>query len=96
MREEFNLRRGYMYERLSAISNLSVVKPYGAFYMLANISQTGLKSVNFAESLLSKANVAVVPGEAFGDDRTVRLSYATSLDVIKEGLDRIENFCKGF
>jgi len=43
---------------------------------------------------LSKANVALVPGIAFGDDRTIRLSYATSLDIIKNGLDRIEEFCK--
>ena len=43
---------------------------------------------------MSKANVAIVPGIAFGDDRTVRLSYATSLDIIKSGVDRIEEFCK--
>jgi aspartate aminotransferase len=70
------------------------VKPLGAFYVLANISALGLNSTNFADRLLSKANVAVVPGIAFGDDRTVRLSYATSLDIIKKGLDRIEEFAK--
>ncbi len=94
MRDEFDIRRQYMYERLSSIANISAVKPQGAFYVLANISKFGLKSQNFADRLLSKANVAVVPGVAFGDDRTVRLSYATSLDVIKKGLDRIEEFCK--
>lgn len=93
MREEYNIRREYMYSRLSAIPRLSVVKPQGAFYMLANISQLGLSSTNFADRLLSKANVAVVPGIAFGDDRTVRLSYATSMDIIKKGLDRFEEFC---
>ena len=51
-------------------------------------------SQNFADRLLSKANVAVVPGAAFGDDRTVRLSYATSIDVIKKGLDRFQDFCR--
>jgi aspartate aminotransferase len=94
MREEFNIRREYMFERLSAIHNVTAVKPKGAFYMLANISKLGMTSTNFADRLLSKASVAVVPGIAFGDDRVVRLSYATGLDVIKPGLDRFEDFCK--
>ncbi len=94
MREEFNIRREYMHSRLSAITGITAVKPLGAFYVLANISQLGLNSTNFADRLLSKANVAVVPGIAFGDDRTIRLSYATSMDVIKTGLDRLEEFCK--
>jgi len=94
MREEFNIRREYMFERLSAIHNVTAVKPKGAFYMLANIAKLGMNSTNFADRLLSKANVAVVPGIAFGDDRVVRLSYATGLDVIKPGLDRFEDFCK--
>ena len=75
-------------------ASVSIVKPAGAFYVLANISKLGLTSQNFADRLLSKANVAVVPGIAFGDDRTVRLSYATSLDVIKKGMDRFEEFCR--
>ena len=94
MREEFNVRREYMFERLSAIPNMTTVKPLGAFYMLANISKFGLSSTNFADRLLSKAEVAVVPGIAFGDDKTVRLSYATDLETIKTGLDRIEQFCR--
>ena len=94
MREEFNVRREYMYERLAAIPNVSAVKPLGAFYMLADISKFGLSSTNFADRLLSKAEVAVVPGIAFGDDKTVRLSYATDLETIKTGLDRIEQFCR--
>jgi aspartate aminotransferase len=94
MRDEFNLRREYMLERLSKMPHVSVVRPSGAFYVLVNVSQLGLTSQNFADRLLSKANVAVVPGVAFGDDRTVRLSYATSLDVIKKGMDRFEEFCR--
>ena len=93
MREEFNIRRQYMLQRLSNINNVSCVEPFGAFYFLVNISKTGLGSVNFSEKLLSRSEVAVVPGKAFGVDTTVRLSYATSLDVIKEGLDRFEQFC---
>ncbi len=94
MVEEFNIRREYMYSRLTSIPGVSAVKPLGAFYVLANIGKLGLTSTNFSDRLLSKANVAVVPGIAFGDDSTVRLSYATSMDVIKTGLDRLEEFCK--
>jgi aspartate aminotransferase len=94
MREEFNMRREYMHERLSKIQGITAVKPLGAFYVLANISALSLTSQNFADRLLSKANVAVVPGIAFGDDRTIRFSYATSMDVIKKGMDRFEEFCR--
>jgi aspartate aminotransferase len=94
MRDEFAMRRDYMFDRITKIPNITAVKPQGAFYILVNISQLGLSSQNFADRLLSKANVAVVPGAAFGDDRTVRLSYATSIDIIKKGLDRFQDFCR--
>jgi aspartate aminotransferase len=94
MREEFDMRRNYMFDRITKIPNITAVKPQGAFYVLVNISQLGLSSQNFSDRLLSKANVAVIPGAAFGDDRTVRLSYATSIDVIKKGLDRFQDFCR--
>jgi aspartate aminotransferase len=94
MRDEFDMRRNYMFDRISKIPNITAVKPLGAFYVLVNISQLGLTSQNFADRLLSKANVAVIPGAAFGDDRTIRLSYATSIDVIKKGLDRFQDFCR--
>ena len=94
MRAEFDLRRNYMVQRLATIDRVSVVAPQGAFYVLANISRLGLSSPNFADRMLSKHHVAVVPGIAFGNDGTVRLSYATSLDIIKKGLDRFEEFCR--
>lgn len=94
MREEFDMRRQYMLNRLKGIDRVTVVEPKGAFYILANISGLGLNSTNFADRLLSKHHVAVVPGIAFGDDRTIRFSYATSMDIIKKGLDRFEEFCK--
>jgi aspartate aminotransferase len=94
MRDEFSMRRDYMFDRISKIPNITAVKPQGAFYILVNVSQLGLSSQNFADRLLSKANVAVIPGAAFGDDRTVRLSYATSIDIIKKGLDRFQDFCR--
>ena len=94
MRAEFDLRRQYMVQRLQSMKGVSVVEPKGAFYVLANISASNLSSSEFCERLLTKHHVAIVPGLAFGDDRTVRISYATGLDVIKKGLDRFEEFCK--
>ncbi len=94
MREEFNMRRDYMCDRLSKINGLTLVKPQGAFYVLVNISKMSLNSQNFSDRLLSKHHVAVVPGIAFGNDQTIRLSYATSMDVIKKGMDRLEEFCR--
>jgi aspartate aminotransferase len=94
MHDEFDMRRNYMFDRISKIANITAVRPLGAFYVLVNISQLGLTSQNFGDRLLSKANVAVIPGAAFGDDRTIRLSYATSIDIIKKGLDRFQDFCR--
>ncbi len=94
MREEFNMRREYMCDRISKINGLTVVKPQGAFYVLINIAKLSLSSQNFSDRLLSKHHVAVVPGIAFGNDQTIRLSYATSMDIIKKGMDRLEEFCR--
>lgn len=93
MREEFNVRREFMLDRLKNIKNVKVVEPLGAFYFLVNIEPIGIKSINFAEKLLSKQKVAVVPGVAFGSENTIRFSYATSLDIINAGMDRFEEFC---
>ncbi|MDI3508031.1 MAG: aspartate aminotransferase [Clostridiales bacterium] len=103
MVEEFKKRRDYIYQHINGIEGLSCVKPAGAFYVMMNISQyTGQKingcdimgSIDFAQMLLDKAHVAVVPGEPFGDDRFVRLSYATSIEQIEKGLARIEQCLK--
>jgi aspartate aminotransferase len=94
MRMEFDMRRGYMLGRFNKLNQISVAEPKGAFYFLVNIGKMGIKSVNFAEKLLSRTHVAVVPGIAFGADDTVRFSYACSLDIIKKGLDRFEEFCR--
>ena len=93
MREEFNVRREFMMGRLREIKNVKVVEPQGAFYFLVDIEPIGIKSINFAEKLLSKQKVSVIPGVAFGAEYTVRFSYATSLDVINGGMDRFEEFC---
>ncbi len=101
MRTEFINRRDYMVERINSIEGLSCIKPNGAFYVMMNISKLagkelyGMKingSDDFADLLLEKANVALVPGSGFGTDIHVRLSYATSFKNITEGLNRIEKF----
>ena len=96
MVEEFKKRRDYMIKRINSIKNLSVVKPQGAFYCFVNISGIlGRKiknSLELTDLLLTEAKVAVVPGCVFGDDNFIRLSYATSMENIVDGLNRIEKF----
>ena len=104
MVQEFEQRRNYVVERLNAMDGLSCFRPMGAFYAFPNVSATyGQRStsgqitdsVSFAEHLLQTAGVAVVPGAVFGDDRCIRLSFATSMEQLHTGLDRIEQFAKG-
>ena len=98
---EFAKRRDYMFERINSIANVSCLRPTGAFYVMMNVSKLYGKTAygmpinnsdDFASLLLEKENVALVPGTGFGANLHVRLSYATSLEKIKEGLDRIERF----
>lgn len=101
MIKEFEKRRDFMVDRVNLVKNLSCVKPKGAFYIMVNISKVLGKeldgkiikdSLTFSDLLLEKEKVAVVPGIAFGVDQFIRLSYATSMENIKNGLDRIEKF----
>ena len=94
MRREFEKRRDYMTQRLDKIKKLSYIKPQGAFYIFCNISETGMKSDDFAKRLLEDKKVAVIPGRGFGRDDYVRLSFATDLDSIKKGIDRVEQWLK--
>ena len=103
MVQEFEQRRNYVVDRLNAMEGISCFKPMGAFYAFPNVSATYGKrsasgqitdSVNFAEHLLQTAGVAVVPGAVFGDDRCIRLSFATSMEQLHAGLDRIDQFAK--
>ncbi|USR92556.1 pyridoxal phosphate-dependent aminotransferase [Phormidium yuhuli AB48] len=95
MRQAFDKRRQYMYDRLSQLPGTSVVKPKGAFYMYVNISKLGLPSYEFCERLLEEHHVAAIPGIAFGTDDCFRLSYATDLASVEKGLDRLETFVQG-
>lgn len=94
MRQEFMKRRDYIVEALNSIEGIKCVKPQGAFYVFPNITEYvkgNIKNdVDFASYLLEEAKVAVVPGSAFGAEGYIRMSYATSMDNIKEGLKRIK------
>ena len=94
MVKAFDGRRKFIHKRLNEIDGISCVEPEGAFYAFPDISETGMKSMEFASKLLDEALVAVVPGIAFGSDKHVRLSYATSIREIERGLDRIEKWLK--
>jgi aspartate aminotransferase len=99
MNMEFDKRRRYMVERLNAMKGVSCLMPVGAFYAFPDVSRLFGKSVNgktikgsadLATYLLEDAQVALVSGDAFGAEAYIRLSYATSMENIQKGLDRIE------
>lgn len=94
MRQAFAERRQVMYDLLNAIPGLNCPKPDGAFYLLPNISKTGLKSLEFCDALLESQQVAVIPGIAFGADDCIRLSYATDMATIEKGMSRLEEFVR--
>jgi len=104
MVEEFRRRRDVIVEKLNAIPGVTCALPDGAFYVFPDVSslfgrsyegQTLSNSSDFAAYLLDRANVAVIPGVDFGHDNHIRLSYATSLKNIEEGLKRISSAVKG-
>ena len=94
LREEYDFRRQYVYSRLATMPKIKVVEPKGAFYFFIDTTELGMNSLELCEKLLDRYKVAAVPGIAFGNDNAIRISYCTSLDVLKEGLDRLEDFCK--
>ncbi|NQT90891.1 MAG: pyridoxal phosphate-dependent aminotransferase [Candidatus Omnitrophica bacterium] len=94
MKKEFEARRDYMVERIAKIGQFSCVKPGGAFYCFVDVSQVNKDSLEFAGKLLDDAKVAVIPGEGFGTPGYIRLSFATSMENIEKGFDRIEEWLK--
>ncbi len=92
MRQAFAERRDVMYDLLTAIDGLTCPKPDGAFYLFPSIKSLQMGSLEFCDKLLDEFQVAVIPGIAFGLDNCIRLSYATDLDTIREGCDRIRKF----
>ena len=103
MRKEFEKRRDYMVERMNKIDGISCRMPHGAFYVMMNITKLKGKTIagriintasDLSEVFLDKEKVATVPCESFGTGDFVRWSYATSIENIKEGLDRLEKLLK--
>ncbi len=103
MRVEFEKRRNYIVERLNKIDGINCLTPEGAFYVFPNVSKLLGKQYNgkmintdseLATYLLEYAQIAVVPGSAFGAPGYIRLSYATSMEKIKKGIDSFENSLK--
>ena len=93
MRESYNQRRRYLYHELNRL-HFPCFLPEGAFYMFPDIREFGMTSEEFAMDLLKEEKVAVVPGSAFGKcgEGFIRISYAYSIDELKEALGRIENY----
>jgi len=98
MVSEFQRRRNYILMRLSSIPNVSCFKSQGAFYLFPNFSQYYNKEANgtvirnsygLAYYLLKEGRVAIIPGDAFGADDHIRISYATSMEILEKGMDRI-------
>ena len=93
MRDSYNQRRRYLMAELKRLG-IPCFEPFGAFYIFPNISQFGLSSEEFATRLIREHKVAVVPGSAFGQsgEGFVRVSYAYSIDELKQAFERIERF----
>jgi len=97
MLAEYRKRRDFVVRRLREIPGVECAEPRGAFYAYPNVSvafgKSGIQNtLQFSERLLADSHVAVVPGEAFGTDKHVRISYATSMAELARGLDRIHQF----
>lgn len=92
LRADFEKKRNRMLELLQPVKKLRAFKPSGAFYVFVNIAGTGLKPAEFSNRLLEETFVATIPGESFGADEYVRLSFAASVTDIEEGIRRIREW----
>ncbi len=93
-RVKFEEKRNSLIEMFSGEKRIKVFKPLGAFYMFCDVSKFGLGSVTFSERLLNEAKVAVIPGGPFGEDGFIRLSFATDLNTLSKGAQRINEWVK--
>ncbi|STX40335.1 aspartate aminotransferase [Legionella donaldsonii] len=99
MVEAFRQRHDYIVSRLSDIPGIEVIPADGTFYSFPNvqaiIEKRGYQNdVEFAEKLLQEVGVALVPGSAFGNEGCIRLSFATSMDILRDAMDRLQRFCR--
>jgi len=91
-RKNFEKRRDVLFGLLSGIKKIKPFKPQGAFYMFCDISATGMDSATFCGRLLEEKQVAIIPGKPFGADDHVRISFATSTEVLEKGVGRIREW----
>jgi len=89
----FDRRRRYLHAELNKIPGISCLLAGGAFYLFPNVSSFGLKDADFCARLLEQEKVAAVPGSSFGAEGYLRLSYATSDETLKKGVERLARFC---
>jgi aspartate aminotransferase len=92
MVEEFRKRREFLVENLNKLPLIKCSPPKGAFYVFVDISNTGMGSAEFANRLLDECLVAVIPGNTFGMDNYIRLSFAAAREDLEKGLERLEKF----
>jgi len=95
MKTAFARRRQYLHTELNKIPGITCLLSGGAFYLFPNISSFGLKDADFCARLLEQEKVAAVPGSAFGAEGYLRLSYATSDEILRKGVERLTRFCAG-
>ena len=91
----FDRRRKFLHAELNRIPGVTCLLAQGAFYLFPNIASFGLKDIDFCARLLEQEKVAAVPGSAFGAEGYLRLSYATSDEIIAKGVARLAKFCAG-
>ncbi|HIP02457.1 MAG TPA: pyridoxal phosphate-dependent aminotransferase [Campylobacterales bacterium] len=96
MRKEFHKRRDLAVELFNQSDKLSVAKPDGAFYLFVNIQKVTNDSMEFCKKLLEEKGIALVPGIGFGSEGYFRFSFATDEDSIREGIQRIKDFCQNY
>ena len=92
MLKAFNERRNYIVNALNEITGVKCLNPQGAFYVFPNISAWGIPSMELATRLLEEVNIAVIPGVAFGADENIRISFALSLEDLKEAVSRLKKW----
>jgi len=89
---QFQERRDYCINRLKAMPKITPIIPKGAFYIFCDISKTGLSSVEVANRLLDEKYLSIVPGNGFGADDYIRISFAASSEQLEKGMDRLEEW----
>lgn len=99
MVKAFHQRHDYIVDRLSTIADIDVIPADGTFYLFPSVAKIIEKrayanDIEFADKLLQEVGIALVPGSAFGNEGCIRLSFATSMDIIQDAMDRLQHFCE--